>query len=487
MRYTTCIISLCWLFLIAAGAMVLTAVLGFLLDEAQVAIDFLAGAVPAVFVGGATLFTMRGLVQRPARRDLILTPALAWVLVPFAASPPLLLAYPEWDLTRAYFETVSGLTTTGATVFANLDAVPQTIIFWRALLQWLGGFATIAMMIAVFPLLNIGGMGLFNNQLPHGEGEIVTDRVRGVLRSLWTVYTGLTLVCMLLLWMTGIPTLDGICLALSTLSTGGFMPREGSLLVYDNPVAEVILIPFMLAGAINFSLHWAALYGRGIHYLKDPEVKRLLRFSLIAGVLMTMALGFGLGSGSGLSFSESLRSGLFVAVSMLSTTGFMTGEEGAFPLSPALLVMPLILLGGCTGSTAGGLKQMRIRILIKHGEREFARLIHPHEVVRKSYARKVVSDDAMAAAWAFFIVFILALCGITLVLAATGLDLHTAIAAATAAMSNTGPALTLIDASAAGYHAVSDAALWVLSLAMMLGRLEVLPLLILLSPIFWRG
>ncbi|MFN3233780.1 MAG: TrkH family potassium uptake protein [Alphaproteobacteria bacterium] len=487
MRYVTCIISLCWLFLMGAGAMVLTACLGFLLGETNIAVAFLGGAVPAIFVAGATLFAMRGSPQRPARRDLILTPVVAWALVPLGACIPLLLIFPGMGVTHAYFETVSGLTTTGATILTNLDAIPKTVIFWRALLQWLGGFATIAMVIAVFPLLNIGGMSLFNNALPHGEGEAVTDRVRGVVRSLWSVYTGLTLICVLLLWLTGIPTFDGICLALSTISTGGFMPRDGSLLVYENPLAEVILIPFMLAGAINFSLHWAALNGRGINYWKDPEVKRMVRLSVIAGALMTIALGLGLGAGAGLAFWDSLRSGLFVAVSMLSTTGFMTGEEGAFPLSPALLVMPLIVLGGCTGSTAGGIKQMRIRILIKHGDREFARLTHPHGVVRKSYAGRVVSDDAMAAAWAFFIVFILAMCAATLILAATGLELHAAIAAATAAISNTGPALTLIDGTMPGYQVIADPGLWALSVAMILGRVDVLPLLILLSPIFWRG
>ena len=487
MRYATSIVSVCWLFLMAAGAMVATAMLGFLFGEPRVAVAFLAGTVPAVFVGGSTWFAMRGQRQRPARRDLILMPVMAWILVPLAAAPPLLLTFPEMDIARAYFESVSALTTTGATILPNLDEVPKTVIFWRALLQWLGGFATIAMVIAVFPLLNIGGMSLFNNQLPHGEGEGVTDRVRGVVRSLWKVYTVLTLVCVFALWLVGTPTFDGVCLALSTISTGGFMPREGSLLVYDNPLIEVVLIPFMIAGAVNFSLHWSASRGRGLGYWRDPETRRLVRFSLVAGAVMALALGLGLGGESGLPFWESLRSGLFTAVSMITTTGFMTGEEGAFPLSPALLILPLILLGGCTGSTAGGMKQMRLRVLIKHGDREFARLTHPHGVVRKSYAGRAVSDDVMAAAWAFFIVLILALCGVTLVLAATGLDLHSAIAAATAALSNTGPALTLIDADVPGYEVITEPGLWVLSLAMTLGRLEVLPMLILLSPVFWRG
>ena len=205
------------------------------------------------------------------------------------------------------------------------------------------------------------------------------------------------------------------------------------------------------------------------------------------GILLTALLVIGLGGGEGDTIWRNLLMGMFTAVSMLTTTGFITGEEAAFPLSPALLIMPIILLGGCTGSTAGGLKQMRLRILTMHGGRELARLTHPHGVVRKALGARPVSDDVMAAVWALFIVLILGLCVATLLLAATGVDLHAAVAAAIAALSNTGPALTLITSEISGYAAISDPGLWVLSFTMILGRLEMLPLLILLSPLFWRG
>lgn len=487
MPYAVCIVSLAWLSLVGAGAMVLLAAFGGLSGEPRTAFSFLGSAVVAAFIGGATLFALRGMPLRSARRELILTPVICWIAVPAILSVPLLLALPDFTLTQAYFETVSALTTTGATIIVSLDEAPSTLLLWRAVLQWLGGFATIAMVIPLFPLLNIGGMSVFNNVLPHGEGDSIGERVRGAVRALWTVYCLLTLACIFSLWLVGVPLFDGLCLGLSTLSTGGFMVRDGGLEIYDNPLMEVILVPFMLIGAINFSLHWAFLYNRRALYRRDPEVKRLLRIALIAGVLMTVLLGTGLGIGTALPGWESVRIGMFTAVSMLTTTGFTTGEEGTFPLSPALLILPLIVLGGCTGSTAGGIKMMRLKVLGKHGEREFFRLSHPHGVIRTSYAGRVMSDEAMAAAWAFFIVFVLTLCAITLMLAAIGLDLHAAVAAATSALTNTGTALTLLDGQLAGYSMIESSGLWLLSLAMIMGRLEVLPVLILLSPMFWRG
>ena len=487
MPYAVCIVSLAWLALIGAGAMLLIAVFGILFGEQRMALAFFGSAIVAAFIGGATLISFRGMPLRSARRETILTPVFCWFVTPAVFAVPLLLAIPDLTITDAYFETVSGLTTTGATIIESLDDAPKTLLMWRAVLQWLGGFATIAMVISLFPLLNIGGMNLLENVLPHGEGAGITERVRGIIRALAFVYTSLTGACVLSLWLVGVPARDSFCLGLSTISTGGFMVRDGGLGVYDNPAMEVILVLFMLAGATSFRLHWAFIQHRRILYPKDPEFRTLIRTMLAAGLLMSLLLGIDLGSGSELPVLESLQVGFFTVASMLTTTGFITGEEGALPLSPALLILPLVVLGGSTGSTSGGLKMMRWRILIQHGAQEFSRLSHPHGIVRKSYARRVVTDEVMAAVWSLFIVFVLALCGVTLLLAATGMDLHAAVAASTAALTNTGAALTLIDGDLAGYYELPLASRWVLSLAMIIGRLEVLPALILLSPMFWRS
>lgn len=488
MRYSTCFISLGWLLIACAGAAIITAFVALLFAESDAARAFFAGGLISAFAGGATLFALRGAVIRARRHELLLTLVMSWSVVPFFAAMPFLLSGATGSFTDAYFEAVSGLTTTGATIFASVDSLPRSIVLWRALLQWIGGFATLAAVIAVYPVLNIGGMQLFNNQLPHGEGESLFDRVRGVVLATWQVYVLLSLICMILLWVTGTPFFDGICLAFSTLSTGGFLPRDGTLSAYGNPIMEIVLIPFMALAALNFTLHRAFLEGRRRVYSADPEIRRFLLLALIATVLFVIGLETGLGAGGAdFSLMESVRTGLFTAVSMVSTTGFITGDASAFPLTPVLLIMPLILIGGATGSTAGGVKLMRTWILTLHGDREFWLLAHPHGVVNKSYGGNPVSTEATASVWAFFVLFILSLCAVTLALAAAGLDLQSATSAAAASLSNTGPALALMSPDLPGYWAISEFGRWVICLSMILGRLEVLPLLVLLSSAFWRG
>lgn len=488
MRYSTCFIGLGWLLIACAVAATFPALVALLYGEGQAARAFLAGGLISAFAGGATLFALRGAVIRARRHELLLAMVMAWSIVPFFAAMPFLLSGATATFADAYFEAVSGLTTTGATIFPSVDALPRSIVLWRALLQWIGGFATLAAVIAVYPVLNIGGMQLFNNQLPHGEGESLFDRLRGVVLATWQVYLLLTLVCMILLWVTGTPFFDGFCLAFSTLSTGGFMPRDGTLSAYGNPLTAIVLIPFMALAALNFTLHRAFLDGRRKVYRTDPEVRRFLLLALVATVLFVAGLETGLGAGGGdFAFMESAGIGLFTAISMVSTTGFITGDASMFPLTPVLLIMPLILIGGATGSTAGGVKLMRTWILTLHGDREFWLLAHPHGVVNKSYGGKPVSPEATASVWAFFILFVLSLCAITLALAAAGLDLQSATSAAAASLSNTGPALALMSPDLPGYWAISEFGRWVLCLSMILGRLEVLPLLVLLSSAFWRG
>ena len=488
MRYSTCFISLGWLLIACAVAVIIPVLAGLIFGEGQAVRAFLAGGVISAFAGGASLFALRGAVMRARRHELLLTIVMAWAVVPFFAAMPFLLSGATETFSNAYFEAVSGLTTTGATIFSSIDALPRSIVLWRALLQWIGGFSGLAIVIAVYPVLNIGGMQLFNNQLPHGEGESLLDRVRGVLLATWQVYLLLTFICMILLWVTGIPFFDAICLAFSTLSTGGFMPRDGTLSVYSSRLTEIVLIPFMALAALNFTLHRAFLDGRSKVYGADPETRRFLMFVMVATVLLAVGIKIGLGAGGDdYSLIEALRNGFFTAVSMVSTTGFITGDASAFPLTVVLLIMPLILIGGATGSTAGGLKMMRTWILTLHGDREFWLLAHPHGVVNKSFGGNPVSSEVIASVWALFVLFIISLCAITLALTAAGLDLQSATSAAAASLSNTGPALALMSPDLPGYWAISEFGRWVICFSMILGRLEVLPLLVLLTTAFWRS
>jgi len=487
MRYRICLVNLAWILLFTAGAMLVPMLVAFLQADFEHAGYFLTAAMITGFVSGALLFTLKGTHRMPGRGELLLTPVLAWFFVPVFAALPFILSGTTGTFIEAYFEATSGLTTTGATVLSSLADISPSIIFWRAWMQWLGGLATLIMVMSIFPILDLAGMQISTNLLRHGEGESITDRIRGIIRNLWMVYSLLTLLCMIMLWSAGIPFFDGICIALSTLSTGGFMPRDGTIVDYGKPMIELILVPFMLIGAINFSLHWAFLQGRFNVYRQEPEVRRLLVLAGAAVVIMTVLLGTGLGRGSGLPIIDSIRAGIFTAISMISTTGFISDSAAVFPLSPALLIMPLILLGGTTGSTAGGIKMLRLHVLFMHSRREFARLSHPHGVTNTTYRNRPVDDDAMIGIWSFFILLILTICGLTMLLGATGLSLHSSIAAVVATISNTGPAIALIDASTLGYEAISSAGKLILSVSMIVGRLEILPLFMFLAPAFWKA
>jgi trk system potassium uptake protein len=487
MRYRICLVNVAWILVCTAAAMVVPALVAILQGDVEHTFYFLIAAAATGFIAGAILFTLGGTKRKPDRGELILSPILAWFIVPLFAALPFVFSGTTPLFIDAYFEATSGLTTTGATVLTQLDNLPASILFWRAWLQWLGGFATLVMVMSMFPILDLGGMQLSTNLLRHGEGESLVDRIRGIIRNLWMVYTLLTLACMIMLWLAGMPFFDGVCVALSTLSTGGFMPRDGTMVSYGKPMIEVVLVPFMLIGAINFSLHWAFLQGRFNVYRQEPEVRRLLQYAAVAFVVLFIFLSTGLGLGPGLPLGDSLRSGIFTAISMISTTGFISDSAAVFPLSPALLIMPLVLLGGTTGSTSGGIKMLRLHVLFMHSRREFSRLSHPHGVTSTVYRDRHVDDDVMTGIWSFFILLILTICGLTLLLSATGLSLHSSIAAVVATISNTGPAISLIDAATPGYEAIPATGKFVLAVSMLVGRLEILPLFILLAPGFWRA
>lgn len=487
LRYRICLVHLAWILLVLAAAMLMPA-LGAILQGDQE--QFWAFIIPmgiTAFVACATLFTLRGTARDPVRAEMILTPILAWVIAPLFAALPFIASEPALGLTNAYFEAVSGLTTTGASIFDDLSSVPESVIFWRAELQWLGGFATLVMVMSLFAIMDIGGMQLSSNLIKHGEGEAMQERIIGMVRNIWGAYALLTLICMILLWFSGMPLFDGICISMSTLSTGGFMPRNGTIADYGLYGVDIILLVFMLVGCINFSLHWAFLQGRMRAYRKEPELKLLLFYIGLSTLFLIVLLATGLGRGPGLPIFESFRTGLFTAVSMISTTGFLASDPGFFPLSPALLIMPMVLLGGTTASTAGGIKMMRMQILFMHSKREFSRLSHPHGVTSAFFRDRPVRDDVITSIWSFFILLILIICGLTLLLSATGLPLHSSISAVVATISNAGPSLFLMEPGTEGYTAMNDAGKYILMISMLIGRLEILPLFALLTPGFWRA
>ncbi len=483
MSYPTIFAAVGWGLVLLAGSMVLPAIVAVGFKEYAQALTFIVAAALTFFVGGGLAIATRGAAQEVSKREGFLLAVLLWVLLPVFASLPLYFSASFETPTDAYFEAVSGLTTTGATVLTDFAGADRSVLFWRAMVAWIGGLSTIVLALALLSLYGIGGMQLYRSAMPRGERDALIPRLVEGIRSIWSVYVGLTIACATALWASGLSLFDAVTLSFTTLSTSGLSNYADSIAAFSNPTVEIILILFMGAAALNFTLHWAALHGAPSAYLRDPEFRLFISVVVVAVVLI---VAFTLVSSNTPAWGVTIRQTLFSVVSVMTTTGFTNGEAEGRPLFVLVLLFALVLVGGSTGSTAGGLKMMRLLLFLKQAGRELARLPHPHGVVRIHYGRRVVPDAAMVAAWSFFFFFVLALAVLSGFLALTGLDFRASLATAAAALTNAGPVLHIVDPVAGGYASLDAGAKWLLCLAMVLGRLELLALLVLAHRSFWQ-
>ena len=483
MSYATIFAAVGWGLVLLAGSMVLPALVALGFEEYTQALTFVVAAALTSFVGGGLAIATRGAAQDVSKREGFLLAVLLWVLLPVFAALPLYFSSSFATPTDAYFEAVSGLTTTGATVLTDLAGADRSVIFWRAMIGWIGGLSTIVFALALLSLYGIGGMQLYRSAMPRGERDALMPRLVEGIRSIWSVYVGLTLTCTAALWASGLSLFDALTHAFTTLSTSGFSNYVDSVAAFSNPAAEIILVVFMVAAALNFTLHWAALHGTPSAYLRDPEFRLFLSVVVVAVALVCVVT---LMSAQATSWDVTIRHAVFNVVSVMTTTGFTNVEATIWPLFVLVLLFALVLVGGSTGSTAGGLKMMRFLLFLKQAGRELARLPHPHGVVRIHYGRRVVPDAAMVAAWSFFFFFVLALAVISGILSLTGLDFRASLATAASALSNAGPVLHIVGDAAGDYASLSIGAKWLLCLAMVLGRLELLALLVLARRSFWQ-
>ena len=483
MSFATAFSILGWLLAVLGVAMAAPAATGLVYGETAAATAFALSAALTVFVGGALIIAARAPDVREVRREAFAAAVLVWVVGPAFAAIPLAVLGATESVLSAYLEAVSGLTTTGGTVLADLDSAARSVLLWRGLLQWLGGIGTVVLVIVHLSHLGIGGMQLYSSALVHGEQDPLTTRLRHAATSLIGVYAALTLACMVALWLTGLTIFDAVTLALSTLSTGGFSPRDGGVGAYASRAVEAVLVVFMILGAANFSGHWLALRGRGLgHYWRDPELTMFLVAAAVAAALMAAALA-ALGN---TRILESAWFGVFHAVSALSTTGFVTGEGLTWPTFVPVLLVALMLIGGSTGSTAGGLKIMRVVLLARLARREMERLTHPHGVVPFNYGGKVVDDGTRRGIWAVFFALVFTFAALTLALGVVGMDFSAAAFAAAAAVTNTAPMTATMMEGSANYASAGESTKALLAAGMILGRLEFLSVLVLLNPLFWR-
>ncbi len=414
-------------------------------------------------------------------REVFLIVSLFWVLLGTLGSIPLLLGT-DLILTDAVFEAVSGFTTTGATAIVGIDNLPLSILYYRQQLQWFGGLGVIVLAVAILPMLGVGGMQLYLAETPGPmKNERLTPRIAQTARFMLIIYFALTVTCAAAYWLAGMSLFDAIAHSMSTVSTGGLSTHDASIGHFDNLAIEIIAIVFMLIGSLSFSVHFMALRGPSPSvYWHDTQSRvfllTVLGFALLTGMFLWLGEQYP-------TWAHSLRHGAFQVVSVITTTGFSTGNFAVWPLGLPMLLIFVSFFGGCAGSTSGGIKAIRIIVLAKVGIRELQRLIHPQLVRPIKIGDRPVPKLVLDAIWSFFSIYIMIFAALVLALMATGVDQVTAFGAVATSLNNLGPGLGEV---ASTFHDINPTAKWLCTLAMLLGRLEIFTLLVLLTPEFWR-
>jgi trk system potassium uptake protein len=448
------------------------------------ALAFLMAAVVTLALG----FTGRAVTR--LSRDLSIREgyavvAFSWLAVGIVGALPYLFAGVVDSPVHAFFESFSGFTTTGATVFADIEALPRGILFWRSLTQWMGGMGIIVLGIAILPFLGVGGMQLFRAEVPGPTPERLQPRIAQTAKLLWYVYAGLTAAQVALFLLGGLSPFDAVTHAFTTLSTGGFSPRNESLAAFESAFIQYVTIVFMFAAGVNFALHYRALTNWGRGYLADAELRFFAGVVGAATFLVTVLVLLD-GGARELGLERVFRNALFQVTSIGTTTGYINHDYALWPGGAQLVLLGLMFMGGMAGSTAGGAKAVRIHLLMRHGLAEMKKSVHPRAVVVTRIGRQVIRDDILLNVLAFLLLFFTLFAAGVLVLAILGHDLTTAVGASAASIGNIGPGLGGVSA-VENYGWMSPTSLWVLMFLMVVGRLEIFTILLLFHPDLWRN
>jgi len=414
-------------------------------------------------------------------RDGFLVVTLFWVLLGVVGALPFILGL-HLNVTDSIFESVSGFTTTGATVIIGLDELPRSILYHRQQIQLLGGMGIIVLAVAILPLLGVGGMQLYQAEAPGvAKQEKITPRITDTARALWLIYLALTVACAMAYWVAGMNLFDAVGHAFTTVATGGFSTHDASIGYYNSPTIETIAIVFMLAGGVNFAIHFFAWRHLSIQpYISDPEVRWYGLIFLFATLFVAASLYW---AGAYMGTWESVRYAVFQVASILTSTGFGTATFAAWPLHIPLVLVILSFTGGCAGSTAGGIKVLRIVLLTKLGVRQLFQLAHPQAISVVKLGVRPVSDDVLYSMWGFYVLYVVTSLLLTVAMMAAGLDLESAFGAVVATINLLGPGLGEV---AVNFATVSPVVKWLGIFGMLVGRLEVFTLLILFLPAYWR-
>ncbi len=432
-------------------------------------------------LGGAIIFLTRKVKPDIGKHEGYLIVSLVWVVFSLFGSLPYIISGAIPDFTNAFFETISGFTTTGSSVLTDIESLPHGILFWRSISQWLGGMGIIVLSLAILPVFGIGGMQMFMAEVPGPTPDRISPRIRQTAKTLWGIYLIFTLVEVALLWIAGMGLFDSVCHSFTTMATGGFSTKQASIAHWSSPAIHYIIIVFMILAGTNFTLSYMAIRGKFSRVIKDEEFKYYILFIL---VFTTVIFG-GLLISTHYEVEQAFRDALFQVVSIITTTGFATADYLTWKPVLYLLIFSLFFFGGSAGSTGGGIKIMRIVLLLKNSYYELKRMVHPHAVIPVKFNNNSVEAKIITNVLAFFMFYFAIFATSTVIFSLIEPDMESAMGAVATSLGNIGPGLGNVGPSETFLH-IKPVGKWFLSFLMLLGRLELFTVLVLFSPSFWR-
>lgn len=481
------------LLLFNGGFMLLASIISYLTDDG-VALSIILAAFTTLLTGLFMMLVTRQHEKTLHKREGYLVVSLGWILMTLSGMLPYLFSGVFTSFSSAFFETMSGYTTTGSSVLSDIEALPKGILFWRSLTHWIGGMGIIVLAIAILPLLGIGGMQLFTAEAPGPNSDKLHPRITDTAKRLWYIYVSYTFLETLLLWAAGMSLFDAVNHAMSTLSTGGFSTKNMSVAHWnDAPLIQYIIIVFMFIAGVNFVMSYFVFTGKIQKIMKDEEFRFYASMIGIITLLVTLVLVFYVDMQQS-SFDHpqvfgkvegSFRHALFQTLAVITTTGFVTADFTAWTPFLTIVFFGLMFMGGSAGSTSGGVKGVRHLLMIKSGFLEFKKALHPNAVIPTRYNNKVLNDEIVYTIYGFLILYLLSFIIGALGFGISGLDFESAIGVAASSLGNVGPALGEFGPAFSYYELSSGAKIWA-SFLMLLGRLELFTVLILFTPFFWR-
>lgn len=443
-------------------------------------VSFIISSAITLLFGGMAVYFTRDANPEFGKREGYIIVSSVWIVFSLFGCLPFVISGAIPSITDAFFETISGFTTTGASVLNNIEQLSYSILFWRSIIQWMGGMGIIVLSLAILPFLGVGGVQLFSAEVPGVTMDKLHPRIKETAQRLWIIYVGFTILETLLLWAGEMNLYEAVCHSFTTMATGGYSTRQDSIAAFG-PYVQYVITAFMFVAGVNFSLSYFALKLDFKKIIKNEEFKIYAFITLLFTLVITIHLFLA----GNISFEQSFRDSFFQVVSILTTTGFVTSDYLIWPQVLMALIFVLMFIGGSSGSTGGGIKVIRVALIIKNGYYELKRLIHPKAVIPMRFNGKTVPQQVVNNVLAFIILYLLIFITSSVVMTGMGLDMESAMGAVAATLGNIGPGLGSVG-PVENFSQIPAVGKWLLSLLMLLGRLELFTVLVVFAPAFWK-